>query len=253
MSRSAFAWHLNRPLTAVALLLFPLLLGLGFWQLSRAEEKRVAQHAFAQLRAAAPLSLTQLPPQPADYTNLRVRGEFDNAHTLLIDNRVMRGHFGYEVVSPLQLAGGEHWLLVNRGWIAADPARRSLPAVPPLHGEVALRGHLYRDQAGFELAGESAGAAWPRVVSHLDFEQLAATLQQPLLPYSLRLDADSPGALAVDWQVVNLGPAQHIGYAVQWFSMAAALVLAWLFASSNLWQVMRGAAAMPPEGESRDD
>ncbi len=255
MPRSAFTWHINRPLTVVALLLFPLLLSLGFWQLSRADEKRIAQRDFAGLRAAEPVGLSALSSAPANYTNLRVRGVIDNERTLLIDNRILQGRFGYEVVSPLRAAGSEHWLLINRGWIAADAARRSLPVVPPVDGEVEVRGHLYRDRAGFELAGEAISSAWPRVVSHLDFEQLASALQVSLPSYSLRLDAESPAALTVDWRVVNMDPAQHVGYAVQWFSMAAVLVLAWLFASSNLWQVIRGAAAapVPDGGESRDD
>lgn len=254
MPRSAFIWHINWPLTVTTLLLFPLLLSLGFWQLSRADEKQTAQRAFDQLRAAQPLALAQLSAQPENYTNLRVRGVIDNSRTLLIDNRIMQGRFGYEVVSPLRVVDSEQWLLINRGWIAADPARRTLPAVPPVDGEIELRGHLYRDQAGFELAGAQQAQGWPRVVPHLDFAANGAALQVELQPFSLRVDADSPGALTVDWRVVNLGPEQHVGYAVQWFAMAAALLLAWLLASSNLWQLMRGAAATAPAGgESRDD
>lgn len=254
MSRSAFTWHLNRPLTAIALLLLPLLVTLGFWQLSRADEKRAAQQAFDAMRAAPPVSLAQLSPEPANYTNLRVRGELDNAHTLLIDNRIVAGRFGYEVVSPLRVAGSEHWLLVNRGWIEADPGRRTLPAIPAIDGEIELHGHLYRDQAGFELAGAGTASGWPRVVSHLDFAALASALQRPLSPFSLRLDADSPAALTVDWRIVNLGPEQHVGYAVQWFAMAVVLVLAWLFASSNLWQLIRGGAATTaPDGGPRGE
>lgn len=255
MPRSAFTWHINRLLTVVTLLLFPLLLTLGFWQLSRADEKQIAQRDFVELRAAGAVTLSELPRAPANYTNLQVRGVIDNGRTLLIDNRIMQGRFGYEVVSPLRVVGSEQWLLINRGWIAADAARRSLPVVPTIDGEVEVHGHLYRDQAGFELAGEVTSNAWPRVVSHLAFERLSDAMQLALPPYSLRLDADSPTALTVDWRVVNQGPAQHIGYAVQWFSMAAVLVLAWLFASSNLWQVIRGAStgSTPNGGERRDD
>lgn len=253
MPRSAFIWHINWPLTVTALLLFPLLLSLGFWQLSRADEKQSAQHAFDQLRAAQPQALAQLSAQPANYTNLRVRGVVDNSRTLLIDNRIMQGRFGYEVVSPLRVVDSEQWLLINRGWIAADPARRTLPAVSPLDDEIEVSGHLYHDQAGFELAGAEQAQGWPRVVPHLDFAALGAALQVELQPFSLRLDAESPGALTVDWRVVNLGPEQHVGYAVQWFAMAAALLLAWLLASSNLWQLIRGASATASTGEDRRD
>ncbi len=251
MQRPSLNWQINWPLTVLAALLLPLLVSLGFWQLSRADEKRETSAAFDRLRAAPIQELTAQEAGAADYTRVSVRGELDNARTLLIDNRIRHGRFGYEVVSPLRIAGGEAWVLVNRGWIEGDAGRRSLPVVPAVNGEVVLRGHLYRDRAGFELAGGDAGSGWPRVVPHLDFAQLAGELGVELLPFSLRLDADSASALAVEWRIVNQGPAQHVGYAVQWFAMSVALVLAWLFASSNLWRLIRGAApAAPNEGEN---
>jgi cytochrome oxidase assembly protein ShyY1 len=254
MARPPLTWQINWPLTALAVLLLPTLVSLGFWQLSRAEEKREAMAAFEQLRMEAARPLSQLDDAAPDYTNAQVRGEFDNARTLLIDNRVLKGRFGYEVVSPLHIAGSERWVLVNRGWIEGDPSRRTLPEVPSLAGEIELRGHLYRDRAGFELTGGEMGRGWPRVVPYLDYDQLRGELGVQLAPYSLRLDADSNGALTVAWQIVNQGPQQHVGYAVQWFAMSVALVLAWLFASSNLWRVMRGApTAAPDGGESGDN
>ena len=45
----------------------------------------------------------------------------------------------------------------------------------------------------------------------------------------------------VDWQVVNVSPQKHQGYAVQWFAMAAVLFIFYLLRSSNLWQLLTGA------------
>ena len=36
---------------------------------------------------------------------------------------------------------------------------------------------------------------------------------------------ESPLALVAEWTVVNQSPSKHIGYAVQWFAMAAVLLL----------------------------
>ena len=60
-----------------------------------------------------------------------------------------------------------------------------------------------------------------------------------LFPYSVRIKAGEPGALAVDWKVVNSGPAKHIGYAVQWFAMSAVLALLGVLRSTNLHQWLR--------------
>ena len=61
-----------------------------------------------------------------------------------------------------------------------------------------------------------------------------------LFPYPVRIDAGESGALAVEWTVVNTGPAKHIGYAVQWFAMSAVLATLYVFRSSNLRQWLSG-------------
>jgi len=65
-----------------------------------------------------------------------------------------------------------------------------------------------------------------------------------LFPYPVRIDAGETGALYVDWKVVTTGPAKHIGYAVQWFLMSAALAILYVFRCSNLrqWLGERGKA-----------
>ena len=50
----------------------------------------------------------------------------------------------------------------------------------------------------------------------------------------MRLEADSPAALRTGWEIVTVSPEKHRGYAVQWFMMAAALVVLSAFANSNL-------------------
>jgi cytochrome oxidase assembly protein ShyY1 len=54
----------------------------------------------------------------------------------------------------------------------------------------------------------------------------------------VRIDSGQPGALEVDWQVINVSPAKHHGYAVQWFAMALALAVIFGFRSSNLWEFL---------------
>jgi cytochrome oxidase assembly protein ShyY1 len=68
-------------------------------------------------------------------------------------------------------------------------------------------------------------------------DKFAAALgvdEERLFPYSVRIKAGETGALAVEWKVVNTGPAKHIGYAVQWFAMSAVLAFLFVLRSSNL-------------------
>lgn len=239
-------WKLHWPTTLFAFALLPLFLGLGRWQLQRADEKALAQVAFEQREQAAPTNIAQLPAQPEPYTRVAAIGHFDNAHSFLLDNRMLHGRFGYEVITPFILqqatADGEapRLLLVNRGWIEGDPARRQRPAIVAVEGEVQLNGYVYRDNTKLTFFGNGDEQQWPKLVQNLIVEDLQQRLGQSVFPFILRLDAGAPGALRAEWQVISMAPERHVAYAVQWFAMAFTLVIVWLLISSNLWQLIRG-------------
>jgi cytochrome oxidase assembly protein ShyY1 len=248
-------------LTLFTALFLPLLVALGFWQLDREAEKRALAERFASRQAQPPAALTpalaRRPPQELAYLPVHLRGRFLPDQYLLLDNRVRDGRFGYEVVALFALAGGAGYALVNRGWIAGDPARRSLPEVTAPVRELSLRGHLYVPPDPPYLLAEQSLATddWPRVVQALEAERLASALTAargaPVFPWSVRMDAGQPGALAAGWPVVNVTPEKHRGYAVQWFTMAGVLLLFFLLRSSNLWALLRGTRE-PQTGGSDD-
>ena len=164
-----------------------------------------------------------------------------------MDNRIYRGRFGYEVLSVLLLEETGHAVLVNRGWIAGDSARRSLPSVPEVRGSVTLLGQIYVPPgAPYLLADLGLEAGWPKRIQAIEMDKLGAALEEvagaSLFPYSVRIDPDQLAALTVDWQIINVSPEKHRGYAVQWFTMALALFIFFILRSSNLWQVMTGGA-----------
>ncbi|MFX5660500.1 SURF1 family protein, partial [Acinetobacter baumannii] len=80
------------------------------------------------------------------YRPVLLRGTFDVAHTVLLDNRphmtngVSRA--GFEVLIPFVLEGaGGRAVLVNRGWLPRDPVDRTriAPYTTPA-GEVQVEG-----------------------------------------------------------------------------------------------------------------
>lgn len=240
------SWKVHWPTTLFALALLPLFLGLGRWQLQRADEKALAQVAFEERERAAPQDIATLPEQPEPYTRVAAVGHYDNAHSFLLDNRILHGHFGYEIITPFvlqQMQGAQQQarrLLVNRGWIQGDPARVQRPAIVAVEGEVELTGYVYRDNTKLTYFGNGGEQQWPKLIQNLLTDDLQQRLGQPIHPFILRLDAGAPGAFSTDWQIVSMGPERHIAYAVQWFAMAATLVVVWVLISSNLWQLIRG-------------
>ncbi|MDB6061909.1 MAG: hypothetical protein JWM78_2012 [Verrucomicrobiaceae bacterium] len=242
MKTAGLQWRVHWPTTLLALVLLPLLLLLGNWQLHRAEEKRIAQAALEQLGAESPTALEKLPAQPDTYARVQARGHFDNEHSFLLDNRVHNGRFGYEVITPFVSAQSTQQMLVDRGWIAGDPSRALRPAIDSVGGEVAIVGSIYRDTTKFNFFKTIHETRWPKLIQNLRIEDLQEQLGAPAYPFVLRLDANMPGAYQTDWQIFTsgFGPERHIAYAVTWFAMAATLLVTWILISSNLWQIIQG-------------
>lgn len=209
--------------TLVVLALLPLLIGLGFWQLARAEQKRTllsAQEARQQAPAQA-LGELELSADPS-FRRVLLQGHFDPEHSLLLDNRTRSGRAGVELLQPFYDQSSGLWLLLNRGWLAW-PDRRSPPQFSTPRGVLQLQAWVYVPLGeSFQLQADSASSAWPQLLTRVDAAALWQQLGRGGWPYELRLEPGS-AAYQVDWPVVSMSPVKHQGYAVQWFALAAAL------------------------------
>ena len=247
-TKSGLYFDLEWRITLFTVIMAPLMLGLGFWQLQRAEEKATLGASFEARQQQRPASLSLLWEQPAQslaYLPVRVSGDYSPDQYFLLDNQIDGGRFGYQVLSVFLLAHSENSVLVNRGWIAGDPGTRVLPAVPVIEGPVDVSGYVYvAPGEPYLLAEQQLGEAWPKVIQAVEMDKLRSAVagqhSTTVFPYPVRIAAGEQGALTVNWQVVNMSPQKHQGYAVQWFAMAAVLVVFYLLRSSNLWQVISG-------------
>lgn len=206
-----------------ALALVVLFTGLGFWQLDRAEQKRTLQASFETEEAAVDVSAGAEPPL---YQPIRATGRFLDERQFLIENIVQDGRPGFYVITPLELDSGGPLLLVNRGWAPRRPDGE-LPdvGVPDEPRTIEGRaGHLPRVGLRPGTALE-AGGGWPRLATYPTIDELAAALQRPVLPYVLLADPDPASGFVRRWEPRQMGPSRHIGYAFQWFALAAAVVV----------------------------
>ena len=231
-----FRWQLNKGVLAFVVLFLPLTVALGFWQLSREEEKRQLLDEYRARETSPPVPLSRLEEnEDHQYRRVSATGRFDNAHTVLLENRVRQGRPGFEVVTLFELEDNARPVWVNRGWIAGFLDRSRLPEIPRVDGPVTLFGYLYRPLEEPFTAGEEIWRSrWPQVFQNLDLALLSEKMDTAFHPYRLRLDRGSRGALKTGWDVVNVVPEKHRGYAVQWFAMAFALLILAVFANSNL-------------------
>lgn len=213
------AWALA--LAAAACVAFTLL---GNWQSRRAEEKRALGQAFDQALRSPPIALAA----GADTASLirrhvAARGRFVAEHTVFLDNKLRGGSAGYEVVTPLRLAGSEWHVLVDRGWVAAPPSRASLPEVrTPVANDLEIDG-IALDRLPHAL---EAGAAPPgKVRQNLDIAGFAAETGLRLEPLVIQQHSEDHDGLARDWPRPDFGVDKHQSYALQWYSFAVLAVI----------------------------
>jgi surfeit locus 1 family protein len=220
------------------LILLPLLLGLGRWQLERAAWKQGLMDAHEASIQLAPVDLGWLleSGDPASFRPVVVRGQYDLAHQLLLDNRTFHGHAGYHVLTPLRLADGESVVLVNRGWVPTGLDRAVLPDLPGPAGMAVVEAVTsLPPEKQFRLGdAEESHAGWPKVVQQLDLVRLEQLLEIRLLPVVLLLDASGEHGFAREWQpVYGVSPDKHRAYAMQWFTLALVLLLIYIGVNSR--------------------
>lgn len=222
-------WQFDWRLLLFSGLFLPLLLALGFWQLDRAGEKQ--QQLDRWDRQSTQLAWTeQLNQGVAEGQPVTVSGRYGDK-TWLLDNRTRDGMAGYEVLTLFEPDAGKA-LIVNRGWVQAPRRRDQLPEIETPPGNVVLAGRLDEYPEPPVLV-ETTGVdtTWPRRVQALTQSDAEADSLQ-LAPVVLRLQGpDQPGAYRADWTPDRMGPQTHYGYAVQWFSLAIALVILTIVAS----------------------
>jgi surfeit locus 1 family protein len=250
-------------------------LSLGAWQLDRADQKKTMQRAIDERGQEAPLATAALPgadqppQQLLEHRRAVLTGEWDVAHTVYLDNRVMDGRTGFYVVTPLKLAGRHDAILVQRGWGPRNAAQReALPPVFTPTGEVRIEGRLAASVSKAYALGRDAETGPIR--QNVDLAALQAETGLRLLPLVLRqtepelaaptvgAPATVPATAAADglhrhWPPPAVDVHKHYGYAFQWFALAALILGLYVwFQVLAPYRAGRAARATKVSDEQRD-
>lgn len=233
--RAFLLTHRFRPhwlATLATLMLSALFIHLGLWQAGKAQRQTALQATLTQRLAAAPQPLPLIIDTQVEtlrYLRVRLRGHYDAAHTLLLDNQIHDGRAGFHVITPLHLEDGRI-VLVNRGWVPFSGDRLRLPSIDTPDGLQTVLGHLI-PPAPHRLAAEflPAPGTWPRLWPALDLARIRLAAG-PILPVLVRMEADSPGGGYLrTWSRPDERVAMHQSYALQWSLLTTALILAWIW------------------------
>lgn len=222
--------------TLMVLVMLPILVALGFWQLERLAWKEALIAEIEARTKAAPVDIETvrgLPDRNADtyeYTPVRIRGRFHHDKELYLYAPDPASGPGVEVITPFEAASSGAILLVNRGYVPdalkAPEARRA----GQMAGPVEIVGLLRPpgEQGTFTPANDARRNLW----FWRDFEAMARSAfgEVPAGSLGVFVDALEPapggwpkgGATRLDL------PNRHLEYALTWFGLAAALVVVYL-------------------------
>jgi cytochrome oxidase assembly protein ShyY1 len=229
--------------TVSALLVVAIACAAGIWQLNRADSKIVLA-ANLLSRQQLPILRANLGPltlEDASERRMIARGQYIPQAAIWLDNRprpIPRAGSntsppGFYLLMPLQLAGRDEILWINRGWAPRNSENReSLPPVKTPDKVVTIEGIVFAHPGKVYALGEGQAvidAGKPRIEQNFDLlaeSKLRGWVQSPFI---LReVDTGIDDGLLREWTPLTTGVDRHYAYAFQWFALAVCGFLFWL-------------------------
>ncbi|MGB1200800.1 MAG: SURF1 family protein [Cognaticolwellia aestuarii] len=229
--------QLSWPMVLFTMLVFSLLIKLGFWQSDRALEKEQRQQRISELSQQQALTLTQVLalrdlPDGINDLPIELDGVFVEDKVFLLDNQPDEGRLGYRVYQVMTT--NDYAVLVNLGWVQGSIDRNVLPAVAAMTGQHLITGHVREVEVGMQLQAQNlANPSWPLRVQQIELDKFSPLITKKLLPFVVYLDKTEAIGYKKNWQAIVMPPEKHRAYAFQWFSLA----LAWI--SLMIWAAIK--------------
>lgn len=210
---------------------------LGIWQLDRLEQRRAFNAQFEAARALPALDLNQVQPEDIakmEWRSVKVTGEYDFTNQVAVRNQYYDNQYGYHLLTPLLF--NETAVLVDRGWISAEGNSASSDwRKYDVRGTVNISGQIRLGQQKPNIGGVADSLpddgetleAW----NNADVARIAAQIPYPILPVYIQPEADANDTEPpIPFQPeIELNEGPHFGYALQWFTFAAILLIGYPF------------------------
>ena len=216
--------------TLATIVAMAVMVKLGFWQYGKAQAKASLQHTY-DLRAgevAVVIPATVGNIEDWRYRKVKATGHYLPAHQVLLDNQVEGEQAGYHVITPFQAESGAV-VLVDRGWIPVGDRSR-LPEIQTPAEALTVQGFSWIPSTKYFELMPPDNSSWQPVWQNLNLARYNQAASLKVLPFVIRLDADSPaGGFVRNWVPPADRMEQHLSYALQWWGFAATLFVIWVF------------------------
>jgi surfeit locus 1 family protein len=203
----------------------------GQWQMRRAAEKEAIEQRIEHRSSMPLLKLGAEPatPEAVEYRKIIVHGEFLPQWTVYLDNRPLNGVAGFYVAMPMRITGSDTHVLVLRGWAPRDPADRfRVPEVDTPAGPMEIVG-IARQRTGRLLQlGDPPPIRPGSILLNVDIDAYAQATGLKMQPVIIEQTSDTQDHLLREWPRPTAGIEKHLGYAFQWYGLAATALIFYL-------------------------
>lgn len=188
--------------TLIVLVIFSGLLNLGFWQLNRAEFKKLLKmQYFERSQTVITSDILNNKQENLRFFKIKLTGRFDNTHVILIPNKTNPDKTNYEVYTPFDIFGDTKTILIDRGVVQPQDMKK----ITPIFGEQEIKGILDN------LSGPL----------NTQLKKINRKLKREFYPYIII--SHTPKTLPID-----LTSDKNVIYAFQWFGLAGILLFAFI-------------------------
>ena len=219
----------------VVLILAIVFVNLGFWQLRRLEERRVANTVGESRFEAEPVDIATLIDAAGDdeetleYRRATATGTFRPEDEVLIRSQVHQGVAGFHVITPLVGEDGSA-TLIDRGWVPLVLDWVPVTEAPPPTGTVTVEGWVRPTQLRGSLGPTDPAEGRLVSMSRVDIERIEQQVDYDLEPVYLSAIGSQADELPVPApQPTFDDEGSHLPYAIQWFSFALIGLIGYFF------------------------
>ena len=217
----------------IFIIFFTLFIKLGFWQLDRADQKKIINMAFVERQNQPPIPLNketiQMPIIDIIWHHVTISGEFLNDKNIILDNQVVQEKAGFLIYTPFKILDSNKIILVNRGWYPLSNSRNDVPNIPPIKGAQAIEGEINQ----MPSSGISLGKVITEKLNEssfrlqkMDYEVLSSLIGKDLMRYVVKLKKPIfDKTYVIDLGIPVPDSDKNYGYAFQWFAMAFTLFI----------------------------
>ena len=212
-----------------AIIFVPITISLGLWQIERANEKKVIISNYDKLLVSTPIALQKEQPLE-NWQPIETVGAYQDL-VVYEDNAINSGKAGFKVYHLFQNGDGT-FIFVHRGFIERNLIKNNLPRIDiPVGKKNILGTTLFKQNNTFVKNIEESDI---RIIQEFNtsvlIERFPILKDRYLHPFLFNLDVRDADKFQPIEKPVNMTATKHIGYAIQWFGLCAALIILTIYA-----------------------